>query len=173
MLTARCRVVEALINSKNIIKYSKSLYFVLNAVFHSSFCLIFIRLNASLRSSLINHHALSILILRFVIKKSKYLFFYVSALIFRKFTHSFNSFDFLSVNKIGCSVLNLECCIYFLIKLWSMDFLNIIDSSSFNSYIDSVFNSFEFVKMISWSSWVWVDKSNFFFRFLQYFLKFF
>ena len=173
MLTARCRIVEMLINSKNIIKYSKSSYFVLNAVFHSFSCLILIRLNASFRLSLINHYTLSILILKFVIKRSEYLFFCVSALIFQKFTHSLNSFDFLNVIKIDCSVLNLKCRIYSLIKLWSMYFLNIIDSSSFNLYIDSVFNFFEFVKMILWSSWVWIDKNNSSFDFFNTFWNLF
>ena len=133
MLTILCRVAKAFVNSKNIIKYSKSSYFVLNVVFHSSLAFILKKLKTSLKFNLMNHFALFNLLFKFASKESEYLFFYVIALTFLKSTHNFKSLDFFETNMINCFVLNLKYRIYSLVKLWSMYCRSTFDCSSFNS----------------------------------------
>ena len=57
LLIVLCIVADAFMSLNNIIRYSYILYFVRNAIFHSSLSLILMRLNASLRSSFVNYLA--------------------------------------------------------------------------------------------------------------------
>ena len=58
LLTIAWQNIEAFINSKDIIWYSKFLYLILKAVFYSLFFFICIKLYAPRKSSLVNHWVL-------------------------------------------------------------------------------------------------------------------
>ena len=82
LLIVFCIVIEAFVNSNDIIRYSYILYFVRKVVFHSFFIKILMRLNASFKLNFINHFVFRN---RFFIsfnKGNEYLFFIINVFIF-------------------------------------------------------------------------------------------